>query len=456
MGCGCSSAKAVQVAPVSESSGVVPTPDESPAAQSRVLESANSREALELNTQSGAKTYYTVHSPPSIASGLGESTTAGAKAKAAPSPKASAKAQASPAAAASETAPAPKAKATARRKSLIKAVKDGDVAAVDDILKEEGCNLEALGMWDNTPLLAACTYGHTEAALRLIEHGANVLARNEHQATPLHYASVEGSLNVVSALIKAAAQGGSDVTKMVNAEPAKVYNRHLDAYGQRTPLQSAAESGFPEIIEVLLASGARLDEEDEDGRTALWLASRHSRISAAKTLLQHGARASAKDKEGVSILGAAVAGGCKEELVFALLANGITDVNDTSGSPLRDAVKSGQKSIVEALLTNGASVNATAVAGGATALHAACEKGDEHLVSLLVHSRADPSLGDASGLTAFDLLRRRGLPDGKIVSLLKPPEADGGQDDGGTGSAAGGMVAQQDSAEGAAAVASVS
>jgi len=443
MGGGCSSAKAVQVHP---SHGVVPSPATvpSPAAEAPAaptLSHANSREPVQLSTHVGLS-YYTVHNPPPI-----ETPGELAQAEAKSSPKASAaKAQAGP----SEPFPAPAPKA-ARKKTLIKAVKDGDVAAVDEIIRQPDCDLEVLGMWDNTPLLAACTYGHTEASLRLIDHKANVLARNEHNATALHYAAVEGSLSVASALIKAGeAQAGSEhVTKMVNADPAKVYNRHLDAYGQRTPLQAAAESGFPEIMEILLASGARLDEADEDERTPLWLACRHSRVSAAKLLLQHHANASAKDKDGMSVLGAAAIGGCKEELVLALLADSVIDVNDTAGSPLRDAVKAGQRSVVEALLTNGASVNSTAVVGGATALHAACEKGDEQVVSLLVRSRADPSIGDASGLTAFDLLRRRGLPDGKIAGLLHPPQADSGQDDGGTGSAAGSMVGKEPAEGGA-------
>lgn len=327
-------------------------------------------------------------------------------------------------------------------KSLIKAVKEGNLALVDEILRSPDCNVEALGMWDNTPLLAACTYGHTDAALRLIAHKANVFAKNEHNATPMHYAAVEGSLSVVNALLEAARErgGNEDATKMVNCEPAKVYNRHLDAYGQRKPLASAAESGFADVAEVLIAASARPDEADEDGRTPLWLACRHSRVSVAKLLFaQQGVDISAKDKDGISVLGAATAGGCNEDLILAMLTHGVGDVNDTAGSPLRDAVKAGKRTVAEALLTHGASVNSTAVAGGATALHAACEKGDEHLVSLLVRSRANPSLGDASGLTAFDLLRRRGMLDDRIVALLSPPAA-AGLDDGGTGSANGTVV----------------
>merc|ERR1712070_64697 len=91
---------------------------------------------------------------------------------------------------------------------------------------------------------------------------------------------------------------------------------------------------------------------------------------------------------------------------------------------------SGKRVIAEALLTHGASIELKPGSAGSLPLHAACEKGDEYLVGLLVRARADPSLSDMAGLTAFDLLRRRGLPDGQIVQMLTPPA---GGDDGSTG-----------------------
>lgn len=329
------------------------------------------------------------------------------------------------------------------KKTLIKATKENDLTMIDNFLKA-GVELEDLGMWDNTPLLVACTYGHVEAALRLIAHKANVRAKNEHGATPMHYAAVEGLQDVVEALLASVrADGGEeDTVKLVNCSHAKVYNRHLDAYAKRTPLSSAAESGFAEVASVLLAAGALLEDADEDGRTALWLAARHSRLAVARLLLQHGADPGIKDVKGVSVLEAAMAGS-NEELVLALLGKGIADVNDTAGSPLRDAVRSGKRGVVEALLTHGASVDLKPGIAGSVPLHAACEKGDEYLVSLLVRARADPSLSDAAGLTAFDLLRRRGLPDGQIVQLLSPPAGAGGADGstGATGETAEAVVA---------------
>eukprot|EP00927_Polykrikos_kofoidii_P063564 TRINITY_DN58401_c0_g1_i1.p1 TRINITY_DN58401_c0_g1~~TRINITY_DN58401_c0_g1_i1.p1 ORF type:complete len:456 (-),score=82.12 TRINITY_DN58401_c0_g1_i1:212-1579(-) len=310
--------------------------------------------------------------------------------------------------------------------SLVKAAKENNISAVDDLLLE-GAQLEVTGMWDNTPLLVACTYGHTEVALKLIAHKANVLARNEHDATPLHYAAVEGKLSVIEAMINVVKADGSDalLQKMVKCGDAKVYNRHLDAYGRRTPLGLAAESGFVDIVSGLISLGASVETASEDGRSPLWLACRNGRTAVARLLLQHGASADAKDGQGVSVLQAATTQG-SEDLVSVLLSHGVADVNDTAGSPLRDAVKSGKRSIVQALLTHGAAVHPQVLEGAkatevAMPLHVACEKGDEYIVSLLIRVRADPSLRDLAGQTAFDLLRRRGLPDGQIVSLLSPP-----------------------------------
>ncbi|CAK8997019.1 Ankyrin repeat domain-containing protein 50 [Durusdinium trenchii] len=254
------------------------------------------------------------------------------------------------------------------------------------MLQEPDCNLEMLGMWDNTPLLAACMYGHSEVALKLIERGADVFARNEHRATALHYSSVEGCLEVSKALLSKVEEGTAAWRKFTIA----------------TLIAMAKELHW-------LAAGATFEADDE-GRTPLWLAARHGRVEVVQVLLKHGADASQQDQSGVSVLNANTGGGrCHEDLISLLLSANV-DVNQTSGSPLCDAVKGNKKQVVEALLTHGASTNMPN-ASGTTALHAACERGDESLVQLLVRFRADPGAANAAGSTPQELLRRRGLAD---------------------------------------------
>lgn len=400
MGCGCGTARSAVAQIHPDPTSVVPTASSSKQAEA---EATTPAEPLPASPSSKAEPTISAESP----------------SKAAVEPRASPQTLIAP-----EAEPTP-AHRPRPKKTLVKAAKENNLTLLDELLRD-GANLEELGMWDNTPLLVACTYGHSEAALRLINKSANVRAQNEHGATPMHYAAVEGLQDVVEALLSAVRTDGGDAecAKIVNCEHAKVYNRHLDAYAKRTPLTSAAESGFADVAGVLIAAGAVVEAADEDGRTPLWLAARHSRLPAARVFLQHGADPGAKDTKGVSVLEAATTN-CNEELVLALLANGIADVNDTAGSPLRDAVRSGKRAVVEALLTHGANVELKPGSSGSLPLHAACEKGDEYVVSLLVRARADPSSRDAAGLTAFDLLRRRGLPDGQIVQLLSPAGAGG-------------------------------
>lgn len=327
---------------------------------------------------------------------------------------------------------------TTNPKSLIRAVKDGDLAAIDELLKGP-CDIEQEGMWGNTPLLAACMNDKGDVAVRLINLGANIAAMNENRASPLHFATVEGDLTVVEAIINSAMDAGGEelVRKLVNCGDAKIYNRHLDAYASRTPVCSAAESGFVDIVCALVAAGANTEAcSSEDGRTALWLACSQSRTGIARHLLQTGAKANTKDAFGISALQAAVRANRpeSEEAALLLLSHGLEDVNDTAGSTLFDAVQCGKRTVVEALLTHGVHVNASSDASKASStgpLHAACERGDEHLISLLVRARADPSIADDRGITALDMLRRRGLQDGHIMSLLTPPS--GSSAEAGTG-----------------------
>ena len=115
-------------------------------------------------------------------------------------------------------AASPKAKAKAKPTSLIKAIKVNDVNVVDEMLQSPDCNLEMLGMWENTPLLAACMYGHSEVALKLLARGANVFAKNEHGATALHYSSVEGCLDVTKSILEAAEEQVEKLVKLVGDE----------------------------------------------------------------------------------------------------------------------------------------------------------------------------------------------------------------------------------------------
>lgn len=73
----------------------------------------------------------------------------------------------------------------------------------------------------------------------------------------------------------------------------------------RTALMFAADRGDARIIKELLDHGAKTEERDNDGWTALMYTVAHRKtehIDAARTLLQGGANASAQDNEGSTVL----------------------------------------------------------------------------------------------------------------------------------------------------------
>ena len=51
-----------------------------------------------------------------------------------------------------------------------------------------------------------------------------------------------------------------------------------------TPLFTAAEEGYPAVVELLLAAGADRSAKDNEGSTALDVATRHGHVSIAALL----------------------------------------------------------------------------------------------------------------------------------------------------------------------------
>ena len=77
-------------------------------------------------------------------------------------------------------------------------------------------------------------------------------------------------------------------------------NAH-DEHGRNgTALMQAAYFGMPEWTDKLLAKGAKVDEKDEYGRTALWYASLNGHTDVAIKLIRAGADIHVKDFEGYS------------------------------------------------------------------------------------------------------------------------------------------------------------
>ncbi len=179
----------------------------------------------------------------------------------------------------------------------------------------------------------------------------------------------------------AVASGNFSKSKaLLKANPDLVFSK--DQYGY-TPLHWAALYGNRDVVELLLAKGAKVNATDNDRMTPLHLVAKNDQKETAKLVLEtatlllaNNADVSAVDFPfGDTPLHKAAGGNCKE-MAELLLANK-ADVNAQNGSgwtPLHVAASEGRQDMAELLLAHGADINAKTY-HGETPLHWAASNG---------------------------------------------------------------------------------
>lgn len=158
--------------------------------------------------------------------------------------------------------------------SLHDAVFDNDVAKVRRLLAD-GADANVVDD-DYTPLHRAALHDHREIAALLIQHGADVNAKDERGRTSLHVAADWGNGDFVSLLLRQ----GSNVNAKTNSGG--------------TPLHDA---GAP-IARILIANGANVNAKTDTGWTPLHEAADDDNRVLASILINHGANVNAKDEYG--------------------------------------------------------------------------------------------------------------------------------------------------------------
>ncbi|GAX77240.1 hypothetical protein CEUSTIGMA_g4687.t1 [Chlamydomonas eustigma] len=170
-------------------------------------------------------------------------------------------------------------------------------------------------------LMHACCTGSLQAAELLLKSqplGADLSARDSKGYSALHHACLGGNLRLVELLndklsgsnsinFTAGPEGGQLLCLACDAGQAgvaewllsnKAGKLEIVSEGPQNPLHAAVHAGRTEIIEVLLASGARIDVRDARGRTPLAWAATHGKDDMVRLLVSKGASMLSVDLHG--------------------------------------------------------------------------------------------------------------------------------------------------------------
>ncbi|GFR86628.1 poly [ADP-ribose] polymerase [Elysia marginata] len=245
--------------------------------------------------------------------------------------------------------------------------------AVVEYLLEHGADVHAKDKGGLVPLHNACSYGHYEVTELLIKHGACVNVADLWKFTPLHEAASKGKFEICKILLKHGADPNKknrdghtplDLVKEGDQDVADLLR------GDAALLEAAKKGNLARVQK--LASEENINCRDTQGRnsTPLHLAAGYNNVEVAEFLLENGADVNAQDKGGLI--------------------------------PLHNASSYGHVDIAALLIKYNTYVNAQD-RWGFTPIHEAAHKGRTQLCALLLAHGADPTVKNQEGQTPLDL-----------------------------------------------------
>ena len=307
------------------------------------------------------------------------------------------------------------------------------------LLVEAGADVNA-GQW---PSLCQALYkGNTTIAKFLIDHGANVNYPEDwgplHEASIYNIemvklllargANVNGGTGKHEPALYAAIRGGHrDIVELLIQHGADVNAKNNTWRRVYTPLQRAAITGRTEAVKLLLEAGANISVKDDRGQTLLHLIldMRNSdynqyRLSkdTVELLLAKGEDVNLKDNDGRTPLHLA-AESADGDIVELLLGKGakIDEKDDESGfTALHHAARFGKKNVVELLIARGADINAKDKQGH-TPLYVAVNH-DYKVTELLMNKGADSGIRTESGRTLLELVQQRQQTESTVPDMI--------------------------------------
>jgi ankyrin repeat protein len=294
---------------------------------------------------------------------------------------------------------------------------------------------------DGSPLRAAVRRGNADVIATLLDGGATPTSNEMIEAVARGQAAT-----VVRMLAAGASPDGTASVPLLGLAMHRSHNeivRVLLAAGAKPggvvtatynpPLMYAAARNDTEMLSLLLASGAPVDELSHGGFTSLYEAAAKGHLDTVNLLLAAGADINSRNGRSswTPLMIAADKG--KREVVLRLIAGG-ADVNATTDgaqyTALYYAVGKNYSSLPAMLLAAGADPNMRVGSNRWTAAHNAANQGYYVALEKLLEYGADPNARTAQGSTPMDFAMTKGFSNtqqviaryGGRINTYKPPK----------------------------------
>ena len=300
-------------------------------------------------------------------------------------------------------------------------------------LVDRGADVDARDVNQRTPLHAACGNGLVEVAMALVDRGADVDAKNENQKTPIE--SLMISNRDKAALRNAAAKYKENIVELFAAvkkegTTADQINAILDngAYvnardvNQVTPLHYASINGNMEVVMALVDRGADIHAKNTNNKTPLDVAEETINKEALRNAA---AKYKENSEEPNNAINNQLFDAVKEDKTTAADINAIldrgADINArdmNQFTPLFWASMINNVKVAMALIERGADVNVINV-DQRTPLHYTCMTGNMELTMALIEKGADIHARDIGQNTPLHYACMKSiLPKELIMALI--------------------------------------
>lgn len=209
-----------------------------------------------------------------------------------------------------------------KMQQLYDAIKIGNINDIKEMLSNlNGIDLNARHSNNgNTPLIFAIDNDNIEAAMLLLDAGADPDIQNDDNHSALHWAAAKSSqedtrliemvLKKTNAINAQDIEGDTALCLAIMSKNKKVIQLLLDAgadpniqnnYGDTVLIKAAKENKY-EVVRILIEHKANVNIQDHSGRTALYWAVIKDNQSIIAELLNAGANPDIKDTEGKTVL----------------------------------------------------------------------------------------------------------------------------------------------------------